>query len=128
MTGAFLSMYSAFVDQPKLVERFRSGEGLAWGDHHHALFEGTERLFAPGYRANLVASWIPALHGVEEKLQAGADVADVGCGHGASTIIMARAFPASRIRQPCGLRRAGDGARTRSRSRGPRALRGRRRG
>jgi SAM-dependent methyltransferase len=97
MTGAFLSMYSAFVDQPKIIERFRTGEGLAWGDHHHALFEGTERLFAPGYRANLVAGWIPALDGVEEKLSSGAEVADVGCGHGASTIIMAQAFPASRF-------------------------------
>jgi SAM-dependent methyltransferase len=97
MIGAFLSMNSVFVDQPKMVERFRSGEGLAWGDHHHTLFEGTERLFAPGYRANLVASWIPALDGVEEKLASGALVADVGCGHGASTIIMGQAFPASRF-------------------------------
>src|SRR3954468_5064931 len=97
MTGAFLSMYSAFVDQPKIVERFRTGEGLAWGDHDPARFEATERLFAPGYRANLVASWIPALDGVEEKLRSGTDVADVGCGHGASTIIMAKAFPASRF-------------------------------
>jgi SAM-dependent methyltransferase len=97
MIGGFYVASSAYLDASKMVDRFRSGDGLAWGDHHHNLFEGTERLFAPGYRANLVGSWIPALDGVEEKLRSGALVADVGCGHGASTIIMARAFPASRF-------------------------------
>ena len=73
----------------------RNGTGVAWHDHHHDLFHGTERLFKPGYVSNLVASWIPALDGVADKLTAGAKVADIGCGHGASTIVMAEAFPNS---------------------------------
>jgi SAM-dependent methyltransferase len=73
----------------------RSGAGVAWHDHHPDLFSGTERLFKPGYVANLVPAWIPALDGVEAKLRAGATVADVGCGHGASTIVMAEAYPQS---------------------------------
>jgi SAM-dependent methyltransferase len=97
MIGAFHITSSVFADAPKVIERFRTGDGLAWGEHDHSLFEGTERLFAPGYRANLVESWIPALDGAEEKLRTGAMAADVGCGHGASTIIMARAYPASRF-------------------------------
>src|SRR3954468_19503298 len=97
MLGAFQVMRSMFADMPKMVERFKTGEGLAWGQHDHSLFEGTERLFAPGYRANLTTSWIPALDGVEEKLRTGALVADIGCGHGASTIVMAKAYPAARF-------------------------------
>jgi SAM-dependent methyltransferase len=77
------------------MEAFRSGEGMGWHEHNHRLFRGTERFFRPGYRGNLVAEWIPALEGVQQKLEAGAKVADVGCGHGASTIIMAEAFPNS---------------------------------
>ena len=73
----------------------RNGTGVAWHDHHHDLFHGTERLFKPGYVSNLVASWIPALDGVADKLTAGAKVADIGCGHGASTIVLAQAFPNS---------------------------------
>ncbi len=68
---------------------------MGWHEHNHRLFRGTERFFRPGYKANLVADWIPALDGVQEKLERGARVADVGCGHGASTIIMAEAFPHS---------------------------------
>jgi SAM-dependent methyltransferase len=73
----------------------QTGLGLGWHEHDSALFHGTERFFRPGYAANLVTSWIPALEGVDAKLKAGAKVADVGCGHGASTIIMAQAYPAS---------------------------------
>jgi SAM-dependent methyltransferase len=78
-----------------MTERFKTGEGLGWHEHDPDLFCGTELFFRPGYIANLVSSWIPALEGVEGKLKAGAKVADVGCGHGASTILMAQAFPNS---------------------------------
>jgi SAM-dependent methyltransferase len=81
----------------RLVTAMRSNGALAWGDHHPSMFGGTERFFRPGYRAHLVTEWLPALEGVVSKLEAGATVADVGCGHGASTIIMVQAFPASRF-------------------------------
>lgn len=80
--------------QERIRERFTTGRP-GWHEHHADLFAGTERLFRPGYVANLVPAWIPALDGVEEKLRAGARVVDVGCGHGASTILLARSFPAS---------------------------------
>jgi SAM-dependent methyltransferase len=86
-----------FKDEEKIIEAFKTGKGLGWGDHHHYLFQGTERFFKPNYVANLTSGWIPALEGVEAKLRSGAKVADVGCGHGASTILMARAFPSSTI-------------------------------
>ncbi len=95
LQGAFQLMVAAVQDQPKIAEAFKSGAGVGWHQHGHDLFEGCERFFRPGYRHNLVQSWIPALDGVEEKLRAGARVADVGCGHGASTTIMADAYPAS---------------------------------
>jgi len=95
LPGAFLLGVSALRAVPKVIERFRTGEGLGWHEHDHGLFRGTELFFRPGYAANLVSSWIPALDGVTEKLQAGAKVADVGCGLGASTILMAQAFPNS---------------------------------
>ncbi|MEY2475866.1 MAG: hypothetical protein QOG87_1181 [Actinomycetota bacterium] len=86
----------AIKDEERLGrDAVRTGAGVAWSEHHHDLFSGTERLFKPGYLANLVESWIPALDGVEAKLQAGATVADIGCGHGASTIVMAKAYPNS---------------------------------
>ena len=86
----------AMKDEERLGrDAVRTGAGVAWADHHHDLFSGTERLFKPGYLANLVESWIPALDGVEAKLQAGAKVADIGCGHGASTIVLAQAYPNS---------------------------------
>ncbi|WP_271408785.1 class I SAM-dependent methyltransferase [Pseudomonas sp. Q1-7] len=88
---------SLFHDKDKLVKAMRGDGGLPWGDHHPCMFSGTERFFRPGYRAHLVAEWLPALDGVVDKLKAGAKVADVGCGHGASTVILAQAFPASRF-------------------------------
>jgi len=95
MTGGFYSVAAVFADAPKLEKAFKSGNGLGWGDHNDCLFCGTERFFRPGYKAHLVAEWLPALDGVVEKLEKGARVADVGCGHGASTAIMAEAFPNS---------------------------------
>src|ERR1700704_4809606 len=93
--GVYDSIASLYADEDKILEAFRSGEGMGWHEHDHRLFRGTERFFRPGYKANLVAEWIPALDGMQEKLEQGAKVADVGCGHGASTIIMAEAFPNS---------------------------------
>jgi len=96
--GAFQVIAAAFAAGEKIAERFRTGEGLEWGEHHACLFEGTERFFRPGYAANLVSLWLPALEGVVAKLNQGALVADVGCGLGASAILMAQAFPKSRFR------------------------------
>jgi SAM-dependent methyltransferase len=84
-------------DVPELEQRFRTGNGFGWHEHDGDLFTGTERFFRPGYVANLVAEWLPALHGVVPKLESGAEVVDVGCGHGVSTVLMAQAFPASRF-------------------------------
>jgi SAM-dependent methyltransferase len=95
--GAFQVAVAQFKAIPKIIQAFRTGLGLGWHEHDAALFHGTERFFRPGYAANLVSAWIPALDGVQARLQAGANVADVGCGHGASTIIMAEAFPASKF-------------------------------
>jgi SAM-dependent methyltransferase len=97
VAGGAVVLASLFLDKDKLVTAMRSNGALAWGDHHPSMFGGTERFFRPGYRAHLVPEWLPALEGVVSKLEAGATVADVGCGHGASTIIMAQAFPASRF-------------------------------
>jgi len=95
--GAFDVVQSAYLDEPKVTEAFRTGKGVGWHEHSKCLFSGTERFFRPGYNANLVPNWIPALDGVEAKLKAGATVADVGCGHGASTIVMAQAYPNSKF-------------------------------
>ena len=95
--GGFQGMLAATRIVPKAVEAFRTGDGIGWHEHDPDLFQGTERFFRPGYGANLVQSWIPALDGAEAKLRAGAKVADVGCGYGASTIIMAKAFPSSQF-------------------------------
>ena len=93
--GAFQVIASVLHDEPKIRAAFKSGNGVGWHEHHHDLFEGTERFFRPNYAANLVSSWIPSLEGVEAKLKAGARVADIGCGHGASTILMAQSYPNS---------------------------------
>ncbi|MFT3881694.1 MAG: class I SAM-dependent methyltransferase [Gemmatales bacterium] len=97
MVGGYDVVLAMFHDVPKLEEAFRTGKGVGWHEHHQCLFKGTERFFRPGYVANLVSSWLPALTGVVEKLNSGAKVADVGCGHGASTILMAQAFPKSQF-------------------------------
>jgi SAM-dependent methyltransferase len=97
LPGAFQAFAALVRDEPKITAAFRSGAGVAWHDHDHDLFAGTERFFRPGYAAHLTSEWIPALGGVEERLREGGTVADIGCGHGASTIIMAEAYPASRV-------------------------------
>lgn len=95
MAGAFEVLASLWLDEPKVADAFKSGRGVGWHEHSKCLFRGTERFFRPGYNAHLVSAWLPALDGVVDKLQRGATVADVGCGHGSSTIVMAKAFPAS---------------------------------
>jgi ubiquinone/menaquinone biosynthesis C-methylase UbiE len=95
--GAFVLALGALRAEPRITEAFRSGTGLGWHEQDEDVFTGCEQFFRPGYAANLVPSWIPALDGAEEKLRAGAAVADVGCGLGASTILLAQAYPASRF-------------------------------
>ncbi len=98
VSGFYQSIVSLFKDEEKIIEAFKTGKGLGWGDHHHYLFEGTERFFKPNYVANLTQSWIPALENVEIKLKnRECKIADVGCGHGASTIMMAKAYPNSSV-------------------------------
>jgi SAM-dependent methyltransferase len=93
--GIFHIVSACFHDARKIEDAFRTGKGVGWHEHHHDLFHGTERFFRPGYIANLTSSWIPALDGVEAKLKVGAKVADIGCGLGASTILMAKTYPKS---------------------------------
>ncbi len=95
--GIYQIAAAAVRDEPKVAEAFRNGGGVGWHEHDPCLFRGTERFFRPGYATHLVAEWIPALEGVKEKLERGANVADVGCGHGASVILMAQAFPKSQF-------------------------------
>lgn len=95
--GAFQLALGSLAAVPRIAESFRSGAGMGWHEHDDGVFHGCEKFFRPGYAANLMASWIPALDGVKEKLEAGARVADVGCGKGASTLLMAKAFPKSQF-------------------------------
>jgi SAM-dependent methyltransferase len=95
LPGFYYLLSSLMKDEDKLTEIYRTGKGMGWHEHEKGLFEGTERFFRPNYLANLVANWIPALEGVEANLKAGARVADIGCGHGASTLLMAKAYPKS---------------------------------
>jgi SAM-dependent methyltransferase len=95
--GAFELALGSLAAVPRITEAFRSGAGMGWGEHEDEVFHGCEKFFRPGYAANLVSSWIPALDGVHDKLLRGAKVADVGCGKGASSILMAKAFPKSQI-------------------------------
>jgi SAM-dependent methyltransferase len=95
--GAFQLALGSLAAVPRITESFRTGVGMGWHEHDDGVFHGCEKFFRPGYVANLVSSWIPSLHEVKQKLEAGARVADVGCGKGASTILMAKAFPKSRF-------------------------------
>ena len=97
MQGFIQIVFSQFEMLDKAVETFKTGKGRPWGEHSQCCFCGTDRFFRPGYVANLVDNWIPALEGVEAKLKTGAKVADIGCGHGSSTILMAQAYPNSTI-------------------------------
>jgi len=95
LPGAFELALGSLAAVPRITESFRSGAGMGWHEHNEGVFHGCEKFFRPGYAANLVSSWIPSLEGIQQKLEAGAKVADVGCGKGASTILMAKAFPKS---------------------------------
>ncbi|HJT01258.1 MAG TPA: class I SAM-dependent methyltransferase [Terriglobales bacterium] len=97
LPGAFELALGSLAAVPRIAESFRSGAGMGWHEHVDGVFHGCEKFFRPGYAANLVAAWIPSLHGVKEKLEAGGRVADVGCGKGASTLLMAKAFPKSKF-------------------------------
>jgi SAM-dependent methyltransferase len=100
VAGGYSVISSAYKDREKIAGRFREGKGFGWHEHHHELFQGTEQFFRPGYKAHLIEEWLPALEGVVEKLEAGGKVADIGCGHGISTFLMAQAFGNSTI---CGF-------------------------
>lgn len=97
LPGAFELALGSLAAVPRIAESFRTGRGMGWHEHADGVFHGCEKFFRPGYAANLVSSWIPALHDVRQKLEAGARVADVGCGKGASTLLLAKAFPKSRF-------------------------------
>src|SRR5215475_5878588 len=93
--GAYNIVEATFHALERTIDNFKTGKGMEWGEHHACLFHGTERFFRAGYNANLITSWLPSLEGVMDKLRRGAKVADVGCGHGASTVLMAKTFPNS---------------------------------
>ena len=95
VAGGAVVLASMYLDKDKIAAAMRGDGALSWGDHHPCLFKGTERFFRPGYRANLVSQWLPALDGIVPRLERGAKVADIGCGHGASTVVLAQAYPKS---------------------------------
>jgi len=97
LPGAFELALGSLAAVPRITESFRTGNGMGWHEHVDGVFHGCEKFFRPGYAANLVSTWIPALRDVKRKLEAGARVADIGCGKGASTILMAKAFPNSQF-------------------------------
>jgi SAM-dependent methyltransferase len=97
LPGAYSIVRDLFHVRDRAIENFRTGKGMEWGEHHPCLFQGTERFFRASYNTNLLTAWLPALDGTVDKLKHGAQVADVGCGHGASTLLMAKAFPKSRF-------------------------------
>jgi SAM-dependent methyltransferase len=97
LPGAFQLALGSLAAVPRITEAFRTGAGMGWHEHDEAVFHGCEKFFRPSYAANLINSWIPALEGVQAKLEAGARAADVGCGKGASTVLMAKAFPKSQF-------------------------------
>src|ERR1700752_3560759 len=97
LPGAFQLALGSLAAVPRITEAFRSGAGMGWHEHQDDVFHGCEKFFRPSYAANLISSWIPSLHGVQAKLEAGAKVADVGCGKGACTLLMAKAFPKSQF-------------------------------
>jgi SAM-dependent methyltransferase len=97
LPGAFQLALGTLKAEPRIAKAFRSGEGMAWGEHDSGVHLGCERFFRPSYVGHLLTEWLPALDGVVDKLEAGAEVADIGCGHGASTILMAERFPRSRF-------------------------------
>src|SRR5579871_479096 len=97
LPGAFELVLGSLAAVPRIAESFRTGAGMGWHEHDDRVFHGCEKFFRPGYAANLMATWIPSLNDVKQKLEAGARVADVGCGLGASTLLMAKAFPKSKF-------------------------------
>jgi SAM-dependent methyltransferase len=97
LPGAFELALGSLAAVPRIADSFRTGHGMGWHEHADGVFHGCEKFFRPGYAANLVSSWIPALSSVKDRLEAGARVADVGCGIGASTLLMAQAFPKSKF-------------------------------
>lgn len=97
MVGGFYSLASTYVDEPAVSEAFKTGEGISWGKHSSCLFCGVAKFFRPSYQAHLLQDWIPSLTGADEKLAHGAKVADVGCGFGVSTILMAKHYPNSKF-------------------------------
>jgi 2-polyprenyl-3-methyl-5-hydroxy-6-metoxy-1,4-benzoquinol methylase len=97
MAPAFSAAASMYLDEDKTLDIFKTGQGMPWGDHHHRLFHAVEAFFRNGYRENLASKWIAALDGITERLDSGGRVADVGCGHGASSVLMASAFPAATV-------------------------------